>query len=209
MQSLSSVTLIGSHRKEALDEKGQALLTSVLTSANVCTDKKIKLLMPYVAPLMNLAELTQGLGPNITTKIEFDKCSQFSNISEHIIKDDGTTTTEQALLVHLYNGYVNENYERTPLLAENGIAVKKDTKSFLIHAADVFGNFCMNLMFAKLRHSSKKKNTKAAIISKVYSDRMDLIDFSEFVTFDGDDLVLAHNKEAIIHRAGWTIVQST
>ena len=159
----------------------------------------------YVPPLLCLTQFADELGPKIEMRVEMDECTSLKDLALCIPGAYGTIHTAQELLQTIYNGYAAKKSPRLPLLASLGINTMPDSRSFLIQAADVFGNFSMALTFAKLGDTSKKRQEKARLIERVFSDRMPLIDFSGALTLTGNDFVLRGDKESVKFISGWWV----
>ncbi len=204
LQTRSACILFAKNYKQQLLAFGTDTLSASLVRSDVKPEIAIKYLFPYVPPLLSLARLLPELGPNITMCVEMDDCGQANNIEQHVQQTDGNLVTGQDLLNKMYNKYAAEKASTTPSLSPNGITVMNDTKSFLIQAADVLGNFSMAYTFMKLGNESKSRKARAALIEEVFGDRMSEIGISKQVSFNGDDLVLNDGQESIVYHLGWT-----
>ena len=207
LQTLSVNTLLADTMKNDLEAFGFRILTKALAQAGVSPDAAVALLSPYVAPLLSLARIAGELGPNLIMNVEMDECEQLKDLEEAVHEVLGVAISGHVLLKGMYNGYAKKQFPKAPLLPDNGIHVMRDSKSFLIQAADVLGNFSMAYVFVKLGKKSKSKEAKAALIEEVWGDTIDAFDFSSQVSLAGEDLVLNDGQGAITFRIGWTMTK--
>jgi hypothetical protein len=89
-----------------------------------------------------------------------------------------------------YNGYRKYLFENSPELERNGVAVVDDNKSFLIQAADVFGNFALATLFVKLGVASKPRLKKSEILDTAFGNVLKRTDYSAKCRIRGTDLEL-------------------
>jgi hypothetical protein len=78
-------------------------------------------------------------------------------------------------------------------LERNGVAVVDDNKSFLIQAADVFGNFTLATLFVKLGVASKLRLKKSEILDDAFGNILEPADYSAKCQLQGTDLELLHD----------------
>jgi len=207
LQTLGANELLSAGFKTKLQESGNRLLVGALREAGVQSEAAVKVLTPYIAPLFTLARVADGLGPNIEMRVEMDESEQLHDLSQHVHEVSGRPIPAQVLLKAMYNGHVKKQFPKAPQLPDAGVSVMEDTKSLLIQAADVIGNFSMAYVFVKLGKKSKSKEAKAALIEGVFADIIDRFDISGQVRLSGNDLELAEGKAAISFRMGWKLVK--
>lgn len=207
LQSLSVNTLLADSMKTDVEAFGLRILTKSLEKAGVAPGPAVELLSPYVAPLLSLARIASDLGPNLVMRVEMDDCEQLQDLDQPVHEVHGVPISGHVLLKGMYNGYAKMQFPKAPLLPDNGVHVMRDSKSFLIQAADVIGNFSMAYVFVKLGKKSKSKEAKAALIEEVWGDSIDAFDFSSQVSLVGEDLVLNDGQGAITFRIGWAMTK--
>lgn len=206
-QVLSVNTLLSEGFKKEFCSFGQRLLKSSLLEAGVLTDIAFETISSFILPLFTLARVANGLGPNIAMKIEMDEHSSFNDLNTVVRQSNGNNIDANLILKAVYNGYAKKLFPKSPLLLENGITVMKDSKSKLVQAADVIGNFSMAYVFVKLGKVSKSKEAKAALFEEVFGDTMEGWDFSR-LTLQDNDLIIEGDGD-LKFRIGWDVTKVT
>jgi hypothetical protein len=204
LQALSVNTLLADSMKVDLDAFGLRILTKIIEKVGLPPGPAVTLLSPYVAPLLSLARISNKLGSNLVMQVEMDACEQLKDLDQTVYKVRGKPISGHVLLKGMYNGFAKMKFPKAPLLPNNGICVMKDSKSFLIQAADVLGNFSMAYVFVKLGKKSKSKEAKAALIEEVWGDTIEAFDFSSKVSLVGEDLVLCDGQAGLTFRISFS-----
>jgi hypothetical protein len=93
------------------------------------------------------------------------------------------------LLKFFYEAYRKRQFSNSPPLTENGIKALWDEESYLIQAADVFGNFALSYVFKCLGKKSNTNDLKAKLFFEVFREQIQLFDFAPEFQIQGNDLV--------------------
>ena len=197
---------------------GESILIESLQTISVDRNAIFDVLRPYVPPLICLTEFADWLGPNIKMKVEMDEHQKLKGLSLPVVSSDGQSVLLQSethiwpstvsaidQLTMMYNKYASNKSLRLPLLSPNGVRTMDDRNSYLIQAADIFGNFSLAFTRVKLGRSSDTQQAKAKLIYEVFGDRMDLNEFTRYVRLEQEDLILSEGRGIVKCVAGWTV----
>ena len=89
-----------------------------------------------------------------------------------------------------YEKYRLRQFPNSPPLDVDGIKVLWDQQSYLIQAADVFGNFTLSYLFKCLGKTSKANDLKASLYYEVFQNEIQTLgDFTDDLEMRGDDLI--------------------
>lgn len=204
-QAFAACRLFSDKVKANLLEFGDRVVKGSVEKALGAGHPAVQLLRPYFLPLASLAVLARELAPSVEMRVEMDEHSSFANLGGAAHHAGPVAVTAGTLLKGLYNGYAKGLHARTPLLPDDGVKVMRDSKSALIQAADVIGNFAMAHMFARLGDTSKKRTAKASILVDAFGSDVDAFDAGGKATLAGNDFVLV-NDGSFTFKAGWQIV---
>ena len=205
LQAGGANTLLSRPTMDMLEGFADRLLSKSLSQAQVPLDPARGILKPYALRLFVLARELRELGPSIVATIHMDEGEELESLSTVTHSIGHVPIKAGPLLKAVYNGYAQKQHPKAPQLPDNGVHVMKDSKSFLIQAADVLGNFSMNHVFVKLGKISKSKEAKARLIEEVYGDLIDAFDFTGQIALANNDLVLSPGLGALRFQLGWFI----
>jgi hypothetical protein len=119
----------------------------------------------------------------------FDSEAATESLVKRVIESGGRRLAVEALIRTAFNVYRNLNFPTSPCLVNNGWSTERDEDSFLLQAADMFGN--LSTVYAEMRLGKVSKSTerKAQLFDDVFGDLLADADFSQ-VELDGHDLRL-------------------
>ena len=163
---------------------------------------------PYFLPLASLAALSRELAPRAVMRVELDECTLYKGLDGVVDHQAGVPIPAGTLLKGLYNGYAKGLHSRTPLLPEDGVRVLKDSKSALVQAADVIGNFALAYFFVALGSRSKSRVAKANVLRSVFGDEMPVVEPGDKIALLGNDLILKDNG-SVTFKICWVPVAGT
>lgn len=126
----------------------------------------------------------------ILTRIDVDRDSILSRIdSSKLIVNDNEISKDTPIFAS-FNAYSARQFPHAPKIERTAIRVLSDENSFLIQAADMFGNFSTAFVAKILGKNSKSNNLKAECFEKVFGDLLDTSKIPNMVELSGDDVVL-------------------
>ena len=166
----------------------EAISKDALAIAGVADTELIKAMCLASAPIIASLPLLQELGPDLHVIIEMDSDKHLEKlIRKH---QHGTLSAEQLLSI-LVNSYRNQKFRRSPVVDE--VRVTKDTRSYMIQAADVVGHFSMNAIFHEIGTASKSKLEKSEVIRSAWGPQFNLPpDLKQEIVLRNNDLVLVN-----------------
>jgi hypothetical protein len=143
-------------------------------------------------------------------KLEIDSDDIKENLPQisFILNDPGTPfnghiITASFFLEKLYNAYRKSKCPDSPVLLKDGISVLKDTKSLVIQAADVIGNFSTSYIYYKLGNKSKRRILKGQIFETIFKENCSSKnDFSQDIDLIGDNDFQLKKDGAFTFRLG-------
>lgn len=124
------------------------------------------------------------------TSIDIDSDSVLKRIRNAKLIVNGKTIPSQLPICASLNAYKSKRFPSAPQIHQDSIMVLDDEESFLIQAADIFGNFSTALAFKTLGKQSKTNDVKCQLFLDVFGDLLDTSQISSVVGLAGDDLVL-------------------
>jgi hypothetical protein len=132
-----------------------------------------------------------------TIKNKFDSEERVINIQSDLkLLIPQSKVTDSFLLLQLYNNYKGKFFPKTPNCEQ--ITPFHDEDSFIIQAADIFGNFALAYIFYSLGKRSKTLEQKVEIFNEVFGDDVKDIDFVNSISIIGEDLKLKQDGLATI-----------
>ncbi len=132
-----------------------------------------------------------------TIKDKFDSEERIINIQsdlKHLIPQ--VKVTDSFLLLQLYNNYKKIFFPETPTCEQ--VTTFNDEDSFIIQAADIFGNFALAYIFYSLGKRSNTLERKVEIFHEVFGSNLKDIDFVNSISIEGEDLKLKQEGLATI-----------
>lgn len=160
------------------------------------TDSSIFLSSPLFTLLHLMCNSTNE--ENLSILIDSHLRTKTFNSSEVEINSKKFKADE--ILSIIFKTYQEELFPNTPLLVKNKIEVVDDKSSFIIQAADIFGNFTLSYILFKLGYTSKTIIEKATIFSNVFGDFFDCVDIKDRIkitlnnefelTYDGQEKLM-------------------
>jgi hypothetical protein len=147
------------------------LVTGALGRAGVVGPAAVRQLQALFPDLVTLQRLLRDVESADEVRLEIDR----DDITEHL----GTWTTAvqgrivavEQFLAAMYRSHRTRLFPTSPALVHKaGIAVVSDTRSIIVQAADVVGNFAMAYAMYHLGDSSRTREVKAGVFEAVFGD---------------------------------------
>lgn len=169
------------------------IIESEFKSAGI-TDKKIldgtkKIIAPFYT---YQRKASQKIDSSITL-IEIDKDSIINVINEENILIKGHELSAKLPIYAALTANRNVNFPSSPEIVD--IAILDDTDSFLIQAADLFGNFSLSVANKELGKQSKINDLKDQIFREIFADILDTTAIHSSLELKNDEIILK-NKGA-------------
>jgi hypothetical protein len=144
-------------------------------------------LFPPLATFQRL--LRKGLaGSEVRFSIDADDTFKLFPSLKAIV--NGQTIEAESMLASVYNDYRFARFPSSPVLVNPGVEICRGSKSFLIQATDVIGNFSLAYVYAQAGKASSRVAQKAKSYSDVFGDILDDAILAAGCTFVGDELRL-------------------
>jgi hypothetical protein len=170
-----------------------------ITSAGIADDNlldQVQRLFPGIATLQRMLRAT---GAERVLELEIDRDAATKDFNASTFAKDGQQLPAELLLRAAYRAHRRLVPSGVPDIAEPGIRIVSDTKSLLVQAADVLGNFAMSYAFMRLGRPSKKIAEKGAIFERVFGDLLVNEDISAMARLVGSDLELLTPGAMTLH----------
>lgn len=129
----------------------------------------INRVMPAIAELQRLL---RDLGSSTLISLEVDRDDVTKNLPTLTFSKGTTGASTEKVLRGLYAGFAKQNHPNAPTLSSAGVKIVSDTKSVIVQAADVFGNFALAHASSISGHGSKKLALKSKIFVDVFGDHL-------------------------------------
>jgi hypothetical protein len=124
-------------------------------------------------------------------EVVFDLHSATEGLPERILEGGERSIGAASVIRIAYNEYNKLHFPSSPRMTRNGLRFARDEESFLIQAADIFGNFSTAAVKRRLGKKSSTILEKATLFEDVFGDLLAKSDLSEMALI-GDDLILRH-----------------
>jgi hypothetical protein len=134
--------------------------------------------------------------------MEFDQDDEKKKLNELFHSVGGVNIPASNYLAAAGNAYRNLRVADAPTITSGGIQVVRDSRSPLVQAADVLGNFALSWLFTKLGDVSKKRIERAKAFEAVFRDTMNSFDPQAHLVQEGNDLRL-RNEGQVRLRIHW------
>jgi hypothetical protein len=144
--------------------------------------KTAKALFP---PLRALQKLTAAFPLHVKLRVEIDEDSRIKILGSRTVVVQGKTISDEQFLEKVYQAYRKAFFPNCPLLVKNGISVLKDSKSPMIQAADVVGNFMASYIYMKLGDKNQDRTLKGKMFERVFGDALSGKQFHENLKIAG------------------------
>lgn len=167
-----------------------AIATAGLTNPSAVA--AITKLMPAIAELQRLM---RDVGSSHNLAMEIDRDSITEGLPTLTFARGATQASAEKILRGLYAGFAKHNHPDSPAMSPAGIKVVSDTKSVIVQAADVFGNFALAHASSISGHGSKKLALKSKIFTDIFGDHLTGSSAAASVS-------LSSNKELTIAQSG-------
>jgi hypothetical protein len=136
---------------------------------------------------------------NRTIEIEIDRDSVTEKFNVTTFEAHGKAIPAELILRSAYRTYRKIVFRDSPDVADPGIRIVRDSKSVIVQAADVVGNFAMSYAFMELGRPSKKITEKGQIFGRVFGDLIQGTDIKAMARLKGRDLELVSPGAVTLH----------
>lgn len=205
-QALVACRLFSEACRNELAQFCNRLVSESIGKAIAPRNPAVELLQPYFFPLACLAALSRTLAPNVLVRIEMDSHQALKELNQVVHEALGVKINASTLLKGLYNGYAKGLHERTPLLPDDGVAVRDDESSMLVQAADVIGNFAMAHVKARMGQGGNATKAKSQILTDVLGDDVGAFDPAGRMEIEDGVLALV-DEGGFTFRMDWVITK--
>ena len=106
----------------------------------------------------------------MTLRVEIDEDSRIEEFGSRTALVGAINFDDSRFLEIVYKANRQAFFPNCPVLVRNGLRVLKDTKSEMIQAADVIGNFMVSYLFIKLGDTNRNRRIKGEIFEDVFGD---------------------------------------
>lgn len=177
-----------------------------LSNNGITNPKLVESIVSFVEPICTLTSLLKRPGDNLFIEIDTDVVKEDLAKLTHSIGKSNISATQ--LLLSLCNGYCQTQFPESPRVSD--IKALEDSKSTIIQAADVIGNFQTAYIFDKLGDTSATRKLKSTIFESVVKDGMEAIDFKAILRLQNNDAIsrVATDLELIQHARLKLLIES-
>ena len=188
--TLLSCTLLSENWKNEYTEFCGRLIKKSFKSANYNLDNLIDVSSRLSSPIFTLLRLTEDFASTDKMSFEIDSDAILRKFPEQNISVGPLALDGSIAIYAATNAYRKKVFPASPKIPRKGFVVKNDEDSFLIQAADLFGNFSLSYAFKCLGKNSKTNDLKSKIFEEVFSELATPERITNSVIMSDDDLVL-------------------
>jgi hypothetical protein len=186
-----SCTLLGQDWKLEFEAFCARVVGGSFSEAGVPAGEVTEASKRIAVPLFTFQRLASDKLQGGSTLIEIDRHSLIDHLSSLNVKLRDVEMPGQLPIVSALRAYGKMQFPNAPEIERNSITICPDEESFLVQAADIVGNFSTAFAFKKLGKNSKSNDLKCSVFEEVFGDILDLSQFPDSVSLNGDDLELA------------------
>ena len=196
--SLICSTLLDLEWKKSLKQFSFDLVSNTFVNVGI-NDADFTLASEKIAnSLMTYHRIMNIHLPSDIVNIEIDADSILRKISTTVSKVGPLQIPVQSLLYTFLNKYKEQFFSTAPNVSN--INVMNDEQSFLIQAADVFGNFSLSVASKALGHTSNTINEKEQIFREIFGEIPNIS-----VLLSGIELVGNQKEIRLKHEGSFTL----
>lgn len=185
--SLLLCSLMNEKWKGTFVPSAEKLLSEALKNASISDEATEAVLKTLIPPLFTFQRWTRELPQPASVAIEIGADDMKRGYSKSRVKVRGGEVHVGVPLRGFYNAYRKARFPNSPELEHSGVNVVEDDKSFLIQAADVFGNFALATLFTQLGRISDTQSKKAEILKTAFEDAIEEPDYASLCRIHGDN----------------------
>lgn len=182
-------TLLDASWKNEFKSFCDNVIQGSFNAAQLIDNDLIEASKKIAAPLFTYLRLSSQKIDAESTSIDIDSDSILKNLAAGNLIE-GTKISNQVPIFAALKAYQQKQFPSAPLIDKGEINVLNDEKSFLIQAADVFGNFSTAKEFKKLGKTSNTNDLKCEIFDSVFGDLIDTSTLIKNIEIVGDDIKL-------------------
>jgi hypothetical protein len=175
------------------------LIQKGVGSYNGVSQQAVVQLQRLFPGLATLLRMLKDVGRDYDLEVEIDNDSLTESFDGAEVVIDGARMPMRRVLSAVYRSYGSRIAPNAPVLLDGGIRVVSDSKSIVVQAADVLGNFAMSYAFMKLGRPSKKIRLKGEIFERVFGDLVAHVDIPAMTRLVGNDLQLVEPGSLTLH----------
>lgn len=150
------------------------ITTNALLNNEISDPSLVETIVSFVEPICTLTSLINRPADELIVEIDTDLIKSNLDILHHEVGKSKITATR--LLISICNKYCQTQFSGSPRVID--IKAVKDSKSTIVQAADVIGNFQMAHIFNKLGDTSARRKIKSSIFEDVFRGSFEAFDFS-------------------------------
>lgn len=189
-ESFLCYTLLGQDWKDEFCGFCDRVIAGSFSNAGIDNDNLVEASKRIAAPLFTYQRLSNHVLSGGRTSIDIDRDSILDKLSETQLVVDGRKISNQVPIFAALKAYGCKFFPSAPQVERDRINVLQDEESFLIQAADIFGNFANAIVFQSLGKKSKSNDLKCEAFNQVFGDIVDPSQLPNAVTLAGDDIEL-------------------
>lgn len=197
-----SCTLLGQAWKLEFEAFCGRVVGGSFSEAGVPAGEVTEASKRIAAPLFTFQRLASDKLQGGNTLIEIDRHSLIDHLGSLSVKLRDVEMPGQLPIVSALRAYGKMQFPNAPEIERNSITICPDEESFLVQAADIVGNFSTAFAFKKLGKNSKSNDLKCSVFEEVFGDILDLSQFPDSVSLNGDDLELAKDAASFTFSIG-------
>lgn len=159
-------------------------------SRNSIADSQTHQMLQSLFPgLATLQRLFPAGDKHYRFRAEIDQDNVTKALGATSVSVKGATVRAERLLAAAYEGHRRLLFPNSPELDEPvGVQVLSDTKSVMIQAADVVGNFAMAYALHHLGDPSTSRAVKAQVFANVFGDIIDPVTVTSAAVLQGNEM---------------------
>lgn len=197
-----SCTLLGQDWKSEFEAFCERVVGGSFSEAGVPAGEVTEASKRIAAPLFTFQRLASDKLQGGSTLIQIDRHSLIDQLGSLNVKLRDVEMPGQLPIVSALRAYGKMQFPNAPEIEQNSITICPDEDSFLVQAADIIGNFSTAFAFKKLGKKSKSNDLKCSVFEGVFGDILELRQFPDSISLNGDDLELAEGTASFTFSVG-------
>lgn len=165
------------------------VIEGAFNKAQISDNDLLEASKKIAAPLFTYLRLSSKQAVADSTSIDIDSDSILKGLATGKLIQ-GTKICNQVPIFAALKAYQQKQFPSAPLIEKKEINVLNDENSFLIQAADVFGNFSTAKARQALGITTKTNDLKCKIFDSVFEDLIDTSKLNQQIEIAGEDIKL-------------------
>lgn len=174
-------------------EFSKILIQKSYSNANIKCDWLISASAKLAAPLFTYMRLSESFSAVTETTVEIDKHSILNLLNNNELIINNNKISNSIPIYAVAKAYREQVFPKAPLMIKDGLSVVRDEASFVVQAADMFGNFAIAHAYKSLGKVSNTTSLKSDIFAEAFPELNNSEKVTQNLTIKNNEIHLKQN----------------